>query len=43
MASLFRNQYKTSKQATKNKEEIIESLKELVLCQDEIDILKQKV
>jgi len=43
MAMLFRNQYKTSKQASKNKDEIIGSLKELVLCQDERDILKQKV
>jgi len=43
MAMLFRNQYKTSKQASKNKDEIIGSLKELVLCQDERDILEQKV
>ena len=43
MAMLFRNQYKTSKQASKNKDEIIGSLKELVLCQDERDILIQKV
>ena len=43
MAMLFRDQYKTSKQASKNKDEIIGSLKELVLCQDERDILKQKV